>query len=85
MNIQNNIDFANRVKPSEYGHDLETQMIHAYPDFCRDCGQQNCTCDPILPKTVGRIAKEVSFDSGLFDISSLLMRPEIARREFRVS
>ena len=38
---------------------LQQGLGEMYPGVCRDCGSSVCTCPPILPKTLGRIAHEV--------------------------
>lgn len=38
---------------------LQQGLAEMYPGVCKDCERRVCTCPPILPKTLGRIAHEV--------------------------
>lgn len=59
MHIQNIIDTKANVGSAKRGVALELAFAKAYPDGCTSCGKQQCTCPPILPSTIGRIAHEV--------------------------
>ena len=84
MNIQNNLDYKKLEEGNAivFGAALERLMATAYPDFCTDCGKQRCICQPILKKTIGRIAKDIPSVEGQFDVRSMFMRPEEARNAF---
>lgn len=59
VHLQNIIHHRSGVLRAERGPDLERSFNQAYPDQCKDCGNPVCTCPPILPSTLGRIAHEV--------------------------
>jgi pyrimidine deaminase RibD-like protein/NTP pyrophosphatase (non-canonical NTP hydrolase) len=83
MNIQNNIDFRDDKLEQDYGSFLEESFCRAYPDYCKDCGQQRCICPPILETTIGRIAHELPADPELFDFNAMFLPPDRARTVFR--
>src|SRR5581483_6771747 len=83
MNIQNNIDFSYDRQEEEYGKLLEEQVCRAYPDYCLDCSKQRCICQPILEKTIGRLAHEMTVDDGLLDPGGIFMHYDNAKIVFK--
>lgn len=71
MNIQSNVDARDDVSSEHYGLALETSLCCVYPDYCRDCGNGICTCPPILPSHIGRLAHESPVEPGLFSGTEL--------------
>jgi pyrimidine deaminase RibD-like protein/NTP pyrophosphatase (non-canonical NTP hydrolase) len=49
------------------GEILQAALAESYPSRCRDCNAAICTCPPILPSTIGRIAHEVPANFVSFD------------------
>jgi hypothetical protein len=66
MHLQNLIHSKRQLLASERGVALCQWFSESYPQHCRDCGSPVCTCPPILPGTLGRIAHEIPRDEGLF-------------------
>ena len=48
-----------KIPRQERGLMLQKTLATAYPSRCRDCNLAVCSCPPILPSTIGRIAHEV--------------------------
>jgi hypothetical protein len=63
MNLQNVYHSKEKLSGSQRGWHLSDAFWTAYPDKCRDCGNPICTCPPVLPGTLGRIAHEIPADS----------------------
>ena len=57
MKLNNMVEAS--VPRHERGVVLQRTMAENYPARCRDCNSAVCTCPPILPSTIGRIAHEV--------------------------
>ncbi|MGH9822446.1 MAG: hypothetical protein ACREDR_04245 [Blastocatellia bacterium] len=61
MHLQNLVYLKGKMfDENDRARALYTAFSTAYPDRCNDCGNPVCTCPPILPGTLGRIAHEVS-------------------------
>ena len=61
------------------------QSFHdSYPDRCSDCGNPVCTCPPILPRTLGRIAREVPTTANPFQQGGALLPAEEAIAIFQL-
>ena len=43
---------------------FEAELLRRYPGLCVQCGHKTCICPAIPESTVGRMAKELSFDEG---------------------
>jgi pyrimidine deaminase RibD-like protein/NTP pyrophosphatase (non-canonical NTP hydrolase) len=67
MHIQNIVDSRAFVPMANRGDALELALARAYPDSCTACGKRQCSCPPILPSTIGRIAHEVPSGRGSFN------------------
>lgn len=83
MHIQNIVDSRAGVSSTQRGNALESGFARAYPDSCTACGKRQCSCPPILPSTIGRIAHEVPSDRGSFDDEGRFMTPDRASKFFR--
>lgn len=59
MHLQNLIDLRDKVPVAERGNRLVNSFLDRYPNRCTDCGYSICICPPVLPSTLGRIAREV--------------------------
>jgi pyrimidine deaminase RibD-like protein/NTP pyrophosphatase (non-canonical NTP hydrolase) len=57
MKLNNLVEAA--TPKNERGLVLQKTMATSYPARCRDCNSAVCSCPPILPTTIGRIAHEV--------------------------
>jgi hypothetical protein len=96
MHLQNLIHSKRRLTESDRGRHLVEWFVSSYPDKCTDCQNPVCTCPPILPGTLGRIAHEIPtgpqpFAQGgallsteeaslLFDLGSRVIR--VGRQQF---
>jgi NTP pyrophosphatase (non-canonical NTP hydrolase) len=58
------------------GQGLEDALARAYPRRCTDCHALICSCPPILPTTIGRLAHEVPGKLVSYDESGLFLTPE---------
>ena len=43
----------------DWGKQLEDAIWKQYPGICLDCGNEICSCPPVLKKTLGRIAHDM--------------------------
>jgi pyrimidine deaminase RibD-like protein/NTP pyrophosphatase (non-canonical NTP hydrolase) len=59
MHVQNILDIKNEVPYEIMGQGIDAKFAMTYPDYCTDCGAENCICPPVLPETIGRLAHEV--------------------------
>jgi hypothetical protein len=84
MNLQNVIHSQKKYPHQTRGAELEAALYQAYPGVCRDCGNPVCTCPPILPGTLGRIAHEIPVDLLGVAAAGPLMRPEEAINMFEL-
>ena len=70
MHLANLIEEKSEIPIAEHGRGFEKTFCELYPDRCKDCNNPICTCPPILPSTLGRIAHEGPDDTssgiGLF-------------------
>lgn len=82
MHIQNIVESKNSVRSQNRGNALEELICSMYPDGCVDCGKKQCSCPPILPSTIGRIAHEVPEDRSGFNESGSFMSPDKASTFF---
>lgn len=57
MKLQNLLDL--NEERGNVGETLNKSFAVSYPDKCLDCNNPVCTCRPILPGTLGRIAHEL--------------------------
>lgn len=84
MHLQNLIEDKSEVEPAARGAALASAFATAYPDLCRDCGNPVCTCPPILPETLGRIAHEVPLNAQSFSHGGALLAIDEAMELFRL-
>lgn len=84
MNLQNVIHSIKKYPHETRGAELERRFYEAYPGVCRECRNPVCTCPPILPGTLGRIAHEIPGDLLGIAASGPLMRPEEAMQMFEL-
>jgi hypothetical protein len=66
MHLQNLIHSKRKLKVADRGRELTEWFVASYPDRCQDCQNPVCTCPPILPGTLGRIAHEIPAGSEAF-------------------
>ena len=71
-------------RPIDEGVALENLFIAEYPGSCRDCGNQVCTCPPILPRTLGRIAHDMQIGVAPFSPGGALLPTEDALALFQL-
>ncbi len=83
MHIQNIVDSKAQVTSSRRGEALESAFAKAYPDGCTACGKRQCSCPPILPSTVGRIAHEVPAGRSTYADDGRFMSPDKASKYFQ--
>jgi hypothetical protein len=67
MHLQELIYEKTKVPVSERGKSLDEAFALNYPGKCKDCGNPVCTCPPILPSTLGRIAHDAPLQGASFD------------------
>lgn len=84
MHIQNIVESRAETVKAKLGDRLEVLMCTAYPDKCTDCGNNVCTCPPILESTIGRIAHEVPSVRGSFGEDGFFMTADKARAVFHL-
>jgi len=82
MHLQNLIHSKQQIRISERGAALSQWFASAYPNRCTDCSNPVCTCPPILPGTLGRIAHEIPTNANLFVRGGALLSQEEASRLF---
>src|SRR5207248_288142 len=73
------------VPRRERGKDLEDAFWEAYPDRCGICENVVCTCPPILPSTLGRIAHDVPSHRASFSEGGALLPIDEAMELFAAS
>jgi hypothetical protein len=84
MHLQNLIHSKRRYRESERGGALSMWFESAYPDRCSDCLNPVCTCPPILPGTLGRIAHEIPGGTTSFAQGGALLSQEEAIHLFNL-
>lgn len=84
MHLQNLIHSKQQLDFSKRGQDLTEAFEEAYPGRCRDCSNPICTCPPILPGTLGRIAHEIPINQGIFMQGGALLTGEEALKLFEI-
>ncbi len=84
MNLQNVWHSRKKIPSIERGYALSDAFADAYPDACRDCGNPICTCPPVLPGTLGRIAHEVPSSARNLLLGGVLMSTDEARGYFEL-
>lgn len=90
MSFANKFDFDHvinkneRLRPDEYGKRLEDKLERDYPGMCNYCHFTICKCPPILPESLGRIAKEAPMEI-VFPEGPGLFTPEQAIAHFSES
>ncbi|MDP9067412.1 MAG: hypothetical protein M3N53_03550 [Actinomycetota bacterium] len=67
MHLQELIYEKARVPIADRGKSLDEAFGANYPGKCKDCGNPVCTCPPILPSTLGRIAHDAPLQSASFE------------------
>ncbi|HXD31606.1 MAG TPA: deaminase [Pyrinomonadaceae bacterium] len=77
----NNLVEAKKPR-NERGRLLERAMADSYPARCRDCNSGVCSCPPILPSTIGRIAHEVPDDFVSFSDGGVYLTVEKRSQKF---
>ena len=82
MHTQNGLEHRNGVAQAKWGEKLQIDFCRAYPDCCTYCQKYPCGCPPIVPDTVGRIAKEVPIGRGAYGELGIFMTPELTARRF---
>lgn len=83
MHIQNIIDSKAQVPSAKRGEALEMAFAKAYPDGCTAGGKRQCTCPPILPSTIGRIAHEVPTGRSAYTDEGRFMSADKASKFFQ--
>lgn len=66
MHLQELIYEKTDVPVADRGKSLEGAFEASYPGKCKDCGNPVCTCPPILPSTLGRIAHDAPLKGASF-------------------
>jgi len=84
MHLQNLIHSKRHYREVERGVALSQWFSSAYPDRCTDCQNPVCTCAPILPGTLGRIAHEIPKDTSSFVRGGALLSQEDALHLFNL-
>ena len=84
MHLQNLIEIKQGIGSKGLGKALNDHFAASYPDACKDCGSPVCTCPPILPGTLGRIAHEVPVGESPFADGRVLIPVEDALKLFSV-
>ena len=84
MHLQNLIHSEQGLDSLERGKELTEAFVEAYPGRCRDCSNPICTCPPILPGTLGRIAHEIPINQGIFMQGGALLTGEEALKLFEI-
>ncbi len=84
MNLQNVQHSKLRLAETERGRNLCEAFWNAYPDKCNDCQNPICTCPPVLPGTLGRIAHEIPEDSLALMPGGPFLSAEEARTYFEL-
>ena len=51
---------------------IQDTLLNQYPGKCLDCGNEICTCPPVLKKTLGRIAHDLPLHAITSDHTPLL-------------
>jgi hypothetical protein len=82
MHLQNLIHTKTAVKLADRGREMVATFVDAYPDKCIDCNRPVCTCPPILPGTLGRIAHEIPETYASFASGGALLTQEEAQQLF---
>jgi NTP pyrophosphatase (non-canonical NTP hydrolase) len=82
MHLQNLIHTQTRKKLGHRGPELIEVFARAYPGKCIDCDRPVCTCPPILPGTLGRIAHEIPETFASFATGGALLTQEEAQQLF---
>jgi hypothetical protein len=82
MHLQNLIHSMRRLKSVERGRHLTDWFVASYPGRCIACGNPVCTCPPILPGTLGRIAHEIPTTTDAFAQGGAILTPSEASRLF---
>ena len=82
MKLNNLLEFKEHVPLDNRGLALERTFSRAYPSRCLDCHSALCTCPPILPSTVGRIAHEVSAERSTYEMGGSFLTPDKMAAEF---
>ena len=73
MAVQNWIEHEKNFTEEQFGVAMDAAMARSYPDVCLDCGRSKCSCPPILPRTIGRIAHEAAHGRGTYDLDGRLL------------
>lgn len=84
MHLQNLIHTKTGVKVSDRGKEIVSAFVEGYPDECIDCDHPVCTCPPILPGTLGRIAHEIPSIHASFAAGGALLSQEEAQELFDI-
>jgi NTP pyrophosphatase (non-canonical NTP hydrolase) len=89
MHLQGLIHSKTHIPALQRAEDISHAFERAYPDRCNDCTNPICTCPPILPSTLGRIANEVpyTYSSGYstFSAGGALLAIDEAQEIFRAA
>jgi hypothetical protein len=84
MHLQNLIHSKRHYRESDRGAALSAWFESAYPNRCSDCRNPVCTCPPILPGTLGRIAHEIPKETTSFAAGGALLSQEEASHLFNL-
>lgn len=84
MHLQNLIHSKRHYREVDRGVALSEWFKSAYPDRCSDCLNPVCTCPPILPGTLGRIAHEIPKETTAFAPGGALLSQEEAIHLFNL-
>jgi len=89
MHLQGLIYSKEHTPLHQRGVDIVDAFEEAYPDRCGDCNSTICTCPPILPSTLGRIANEVPYSyssrPSSFSAGGALLAIDEAQELFRAA
>ena len=80
MKLNNLVEIS--IPKTQRGELLQEELAESYPSRCRDCNAAVCTCPPILPSTIGRIAHEVPANFVSFSAGGSFMTAEKRSERF---
>ena len=84
MHLHGIVSAKNLVQRKPRLPGLQQGLAEMYPCRCNDCERRVCSCPPILPKTLGRIANEVPTTESPFSPGGALLSTSEALALFSV-